>query len=129
MKKMTAWLLIAAWILCLAGCKGQKANNPLVPEGKLAEIAVTAFPEEFARVYKGGEAEQLLGYLRGLELLESFEEDPNVYTGQTWVITLAYESGERVTLHLFADLFLKTEDGPWYRIAGKDGSRFGEMVR
>ena len=129
MKKLAAWVLILALAACMAGCKGQEARNPLLPEGTVTGIGVTAFPEEHSRSFAGAEAEKLLRYLRGLELLETFEEDPGSYTGQTWVITLTYESGDEVTLYLFAELFLKAEDGPWYRISGKDGSRFEKFVK
>ena len=100
----------------------------LIPEGTVTAVRVTSMPEGYDFSFTGKEAEKIAGYFRSLNLISDFEENPNEYSGMTWCVTLEYETGKSLDVYHFGNMFVRTEDGPWYRMTYEEASAFDTLI-
>lgn len=115
--------MILAAMLCLLfvfGCAAFRGNALLPGKHGIASIQVSTMPHGYTATLSGADAEKLADYIAHLNVQAKMSEDPSVFTGMTWVMTMTYETGETVTLYLFADRFIRAEDGPWYLISERE---------
>ena len=129
MKKWIAAFLILVCLLSIAACSGAGAKGKiLLKEGAVKKITVTSMPAYYAYSFEGDAVQPIVRYLSELNLTADFPEDPNLYTGMTWVILLDYADGETLTIYHFGNLFIKTADGPWYKMTYKEAEWFGTLL-
>ena len=115
-------ILLAALlcVLSVAGCAAIRGNALLPGTEGIASIHVSTMPHGYEATLTGEAAAELADYLAHMDTQAEFSEDPNVYTGMTWVMAVTYESGETVTLYLFGNLFIRADDGPWYKVSERE---------
>ena len=123
MKKYIALLLS---LVLLAGCRAEQPR--LLPEGTVTAVAVSNLPEGYDYSFTAGDAQAVADYLSGLTLTAKFPENPNEYAGMTWVIELSYENGNTVTVYHFGNMFVRADDGPWYKMAYEEANRLGTLL-
>ena len=70
----------------------------------------------------------IVDYLDSLSLQSRFKEDPDEYTGMTWVISVDYADGSTVTVYHSGNMFIRTADGPWYRMEYEEAARFHALL-
>ena len=89
---------------------------------------MTSLPEGYAYSFSGEDAKAIIDYLSNLNLEENFKENPDGYTGMTWVVSLKYDNGDVSTVYHFGNMFIKVENGPWYLMTYDEASRFGRLL-
>ena len=131
MKKL---LIIALAFLCvfgMVGCSQQPQyvqGNQLLVEGNVIKIDVSSLPEGYNYSFDGEEAKEIIDYLSNLNLQSNFEENPNEYTGMTWVICLEYDNGDKLTVYHDGNMFIRTEKGSWYKMTYDEANRFDTLL-
>lgn len=90
----------------------EAGEDDLLQAGDVTQVAVSSLPEGYAYAYEGEDAMAIVDYLDSLSLQSRFKEDPDEYTGMTWVISLSYADGNTVTVYHSGNMFIRTEDGP-----------------
>ena len=129
MKKPLAILLLLACLLSVAACSGTAGKGIiLIKEGAVKRISVTSIPGHYDYSFEGDAVQPIVRYISELNLTADFPEDPNEYYGMTWVISLEYEDGEALTICHFGNLFIRTADGPWYKMTYEEANRFGTLL-
>ena len=131
MKKV---LTIAVAFLCLLGMVGCSQQpqyvqaNQLLVEGNVLKIDVSSLPDGYNYSFDGEEAKEIIDYLSNLNLQGNFEENPNEYTGMTWVICLEYDNGDKLTVYHFGNMFIRTKEGSWYKMTYDEANRFDTLL-
>ena len=131
MEKFIALLLTLICLLCIVGCSQQSQqvqSTQLLAEGNVIKIAVSSLPEGYNYSFSGEDTKGIIDYLSNLNLQSEFDEDPNTYTGMTWVISLEYENGETQTVYHSCNLFIRSENEPWYKMESKEAHRFDALL-
>ena len=78
--------------------------------------------------YQTRQRQAIVEYLDSLSLRSEFEEDPDEYVGMTWVIAVDHADGSTVTVYHFGNMFIRNEDGPWYRMEYEEAERFHALL-
>ena len=125
--------VILAAVLCAAfaaGCDGEAGvSNALLPGTQgIKQIAVSTMPQMHEAMFYGENAVKLADYILRMDVQTEFSEDPNVFTGMTWVFTVHYEDGSAVTVELFGNLFVRTDNGPWHKVSANAAEGLETMV-
>ena len=131
MKKLMTILLVCVCVLVCVGCNKQPQQvqgNQLLREGNVINIDVTSLPELYNYSFDGKDAKAIVDYLSSLSLESDYEENPDVYAGMTWVITLEYKDGEALSVYHFGNTFIRCEDGPWYKMTYEEANRFNTLL-
>lgn len=132
MRKLSAFLLVILCILSVVGCSQQQPQqaqeNQLLAEGNVIKIDVSSLPERYNYSFNGENAKEIIDYLSNLNLQSNFEENPSEYCGMTWVISLEYEKGDALNIYHFGNMFIRSEEGPWYKMTYEEASRFETLV-
>jgi len=129
MRKYIALVLALVFTVSFCSCDSQPAQEArFLEEGDVKSVSVTAFPHDYEYSFSGDDAEAVVDYLSNLKLIADFKEEPDGYGGMTWIISLEYENGDIVTVHHFGNMFIKTEDGPWYKMDYDEASRFKALL-
>ena len=131
MKKLLTIALAFLCVLGMVGCSQQPQQvqgNQLLAEGNVIKIDVSSLPEGYNYSFDGEDAKEIIDYLSNLNLQSNFEEDPNEYTGMTWVISLEYDNGEILTVYHFGNMFIRTEKGYWYKMTYDEANRFDTLL-
>ena len=129
MKKRIAWVLALVFCLSLTGCfAATKEEGRLLKDGKVEKVSVTSLPEGYAYSFGGEDAQAVVNYFSGLNLIADFPENPDGYSGMTWVVSLTSEGGDVVTVYHFGNTCIRAEDGPWYKMTYEEASRFGSLL-
>ena len=121
-KKIFAVLILVLCLAMLAGCKSQEKTTPntLLPgTDGITAVTVSSMPQGYDYSFSGENAETLAEYILNMDMVSDFEEDPNVYTGMTWVIAVEYADGKTVTVYLFGHTFIRSGDDPWLKVSTK----------
>ena len=105
-----------------------KAWSGEFSEGNVINIDVSSLPEGYNYSFSGAEAKAIVDYLSTLNLESNFEENPNEYTGMTWVISLKYENGDVLTIYHDGNMFIRVKGGPWYKMTYDEASRFDTLL-
>ena len=103
-------------------------EDALLPAGDVTQVSITSLPEGYAYAYEGEDAGVIADYLGSLSLQSRFAENPDEYTGMTWVISLSYADGNTVTVYHSGNMFIRAEDGPWYRMEYEEADRFNTLL-
>ena len=45
-----------------------------------------------------------------------------------WVISLEYDNGDVLTVYHFGNMFIRTENGPWYKMTYDEAKRFDTLL-
>ena len=139
MKKIFALALVLILIVSLCACNNeqlpndgdnqqQTQGNQLLSDGDVINIDISSLPEGYKYAFSGEDAKAITDYLSTLNLEGSFEENPIEYSGRTWVISLKYENGDTLTIYHFANMFIRSEKGSWYRMTYEEASRFDTLL-
>ena len=131
MKKLLTIALVFLCVLGMVGCSQQPQQvqgNQLLAEGNVIKIDVSSLPGGYNYSFDGKDAKEIIDYLSNLNLQSNFEEDPNEYTGMTWVISLEYDNGEILTVYHFGNMFIRTEKGYWYKMTYDEANRFDTLL-
>ncbi len=92
-------------------------------------IAVSSLPESYSYEFTNVEGRtQIISYLSDLDLTADFSENPNEYSGMTWMITLYFADGTSTTIYHFGNMFIRAEGEPWYKMDYEQGNKFDEIV-
>ena len=103
-------------------------EDALLQAGDVTQVSVTSLPEGYAYAYEGEDAMAIVDYLGSLSLRSEFEENPNEYYAMSWVISVEYADGSTVTVYHFGNMFIRAEDGPWYRMEYEEADRFHALL-
>ncbi len=61
-------------------------------------------------------------------MISDFEENPDEYSGMTWVIVLEYEDGSKETVYHFGNMFIRTNGGSWYKMTYEQAGAFDSLL-
>lgn len=75
------------------------------------------------------ETDAIVEYLSNLTLISNFPENPDEYSGMTWVIEVEYSDGDSTTIYHFGNMFIRADDGPWYKMDYEEASELGTFIR
>ena len=129
MKKRIALVLSFVFVFVLAGCSTVATKKGLLlNDGKVEKISVTSSPEGYDYAFSGKDAQAIIDYLSELNLIADFSENPDEYVGMAWVISIEYESGETEIVCHSANKFIRTVNGPWYKMTYEEASRFDALL-
>ena len=106
----------------------EAGEDDLLQAGDVTRVAVSSLPGSYAYAYEGEDALAIVDYLDSLSLRSEFEEDPDEYVGMTWVIAVDHADGSTVTVYHFGNMFIRNEDGPWYRMEYEEAERFHALL-
>lgn len=106
----------------------EAGEDDLLEAGDVTQVAVSSLPGGYAYAYVGEDAMAIVDYLDSLSLQSRFKEDPDEYTGMTWVIAVDHADGSTVTVYHFGNMFIRNEDGPWYRMEYEEAERFNTLL-
>ena len=121
-------LVLVAGIFAACGHDTNAAALELPTDAKIQTVSVSSLPEGYSYSFSGDEAIAIIDYLSGLNLIAVFSENPNEYAGMTWVIAIEYEDRDSVTVYHSCNLFVRTEDGPWYKMDFDDAAEFARLL-
>ena len=131
MKKLLIITLAFLYVLSMVGCSQQPQQvqgGQLLAEGNIVKIDVSSLPEGYNYSFSGEDAKAIIDYLSTLNLESNFEENPNEYDGMTWVISLKYENGDVLKVYHFGNMFIRSENGSWYRMTYDEAKRFDALL-
>lgn len=100
----------------------------LLKEGNVESISVTSLTEGYNYSFDGDAAGNVVDYLANLKLAADFEENPNEYTGVTWVISLEYEDGDITTIYHFGNMFIRSDSGLWYKMNFDEANQLSVLL-
>ena len=103
-------------------------GSTLLREGEVARVSLSSLPAGYTHAFAGEDAQAIVDYLSDLNLISDFPENPNEYVGMTWVISLAYDDGSTRTVYHFGNMFIRAEDGPWYKMSYDEASCLNELL-
>ena len=122
-------IVIALCLLTMTACSITVAKGgTLLKEGPVRKISVSSRPEGHSYSFTGDRAQSIIDYISQLHLIDDYPENPGDYDGMTWVISLEYEDGTILTIYHFGNMFIKAENGPWYKMTYEEASRFDTLV-
>lgn len=125
---------IALLLICVfttIGCSqqpNQVQSNQLLPEGNVVNVEISTLPEGYNYSFSGEDAKAIADYLHELSLDSNFDENPNEYTGMTYVISLEHDNGNVLTVYHFGNMFIRAENGSWYKMTYDEASRLGDLL-
>ena len=114
-----------------AGCKGSEvtAPNTLLPgTDGIKAVSVSSTPQGYEYSFSGENAVKLVNFILRMDVVPDFPEDPNVYTGMTWVIAAEYEDGSTVTVYLFGNMFIRSGEDPWQKVSAKEAEELKALL-
>ena len=85
-------------------------------------------PHGYEYSFEGEKAERAADYIRSLTLKTEFDENPDVFTGMTWVVELSYEDGKTVTVYMFGNMFIRRADGEWLKMDYDEAEQFLSLL-
>ncbi len=129
MKKIAVFVLALLCVVALVGCSpAYTEGSVLLKEGTVKNISVSSLPEGYNYSYTGENAQAIVDYFTELDLISDFEENPDEYSGMTWVIVLEYEDGSKETIYHFGNMFIRTNGGSWYKMTFEQASAFDSLL-
>ena len=132
MKRFIAVVLTMVCVFVASGCNQQSQQvqgNQLLVEGNVVKIVVSSLREGYKYSFNEKEdVKAIIDYLSALSLESEFEENPNEYFGMTWVIALEYENAEALEIYHFGNMFIRSQNGSWYRMTYEEASYFDILL-
>ncbi len=126
MSTLICVLLCMSVLLC--GCTAKTEGSLLFPAGEIASVHMVSLPEKYDYVLEGRNAARVVEYLKGLTLIADFEENPNLYNGMAWVITLCYADGSEHQVVHFGNMFIHGEDATWYKMHYEEAAQLEVLL-
>ena len=112
----------------MGDASAEAGEDDLLQAGDVTRVTVSSLPGGYDYAYEGEDALAIVDYLDSLSLQSRFKEDPDEYTGMTWVISVDYADGSTVTVYHFGNMFIRAEAGPWYRMEYEEAARFHALL-
>lgn len=129
MKKISTVLLAIISVLGIAGCHHpSESQDTLLRDGTINKVVITSLPEGCHYSFDDDDAKAVYDYLSTLTLEDDFEENPDEYNGMTWVISLEYEDSDTITVYHFGNMFIRMENGSWYKMRYDEASQFEALL-
>ena len=94
----------------------------------LKSISVESLPGGYSYSFNNDNLYKVWDYLSDLKLISDFPENPDEYDGMTWVITLACAAGHTETIYHFGNMFIRDENGSWYKMDYDQASEFQALL-
>ncbi len=129
MKKLTAFLFAFTLCACLVGCNTSSQKVKLIKNDNVKSVAVTSLPELYEYTFYDNAAKEIVDHLASLHLNADFKENPDDCDGMTWVICIQYENGKKTTVYHFGNMFIRAEDGPWYKMAENEAGYLDSLIK
>ena len=104
-------------------------QNSLIREKTINNITVTSLPSGYEYSLTGDDVNAIVDYFSNLHLISDFEENPDEYNGMTLVVSIEYHNGTSSTIYHFGNMFVRTDDGPWYKMDYEEASRFHPLLQ
>lgn len=133
MRKIYLCVLIIILILSMCACAVDTTvkGTALVSAEGVTMITVSSIPENdtYNRIYTDSQKiSKITEYIDSLTLDTDFSENPNEYTGMTWVITYVYEDGTQITMYHFGNMFFMVNGGKWHHMPHEEAVVFGSLI-
>lgn len=130
MKRSIFVLLLCFCLVFAISCDSEEgsANNTVLDDGVVKSIEVSSMPHGYEYSFDGNDAYAVIDYIRGLHLEADFPEDPDVYTGMTWVVDIRYEDGTDTTVYMFGNMFIRKDNENWLKMDYNEAEAFGELI-
>ncbi|MBR2621358.1 MAG: hypothetical protein IKC97_03180, partial [Clostridia bacterium] len=108
------------------GCSpAHTEESVLLKEGTVKHISVSSLPEGYNYSYTGENAQAIVDYLVGLDLVEDSAPPP---PGGVWNIILEYEDGSTVKLYHSANEYIGISGGSQYKMTYEQASAFDSLL-
>ena len=104
-------------------------QNSLIREKTINNITVTSLPSGYEYSLTGDDVNAIVDYFSNLHLISDFEENPDEYDGMTLVVSIEYHNGTSSTIYHFGNMFVRVDDGPWYKMDYEEASRFHPLLQ
>ena len=104
-------------------------QNSLIREKTINNITVTSLPSGYEYSLSGDDVDAIVDYFSNLHLISDFEENPDEYFGMTWVIAVEYGDGTSSTIYHFGNMFVRENDGPWYKMEYEEANHFDSLLQ
>ena len=104
-------------------------QNSLIREKTINNITVTSLPSGYEYSLTGDDVNAIVDYFSNLHLISDFEENPDEYNGMTLVVSIEYHNGTSSTIYHFGNMFVRVDDGPWYKMDYEEASRFHPLLQ
>lgn len=128
MKKLTAFVLTLFLFACLTGCNASYQKVGLLETDNVESVAISSHPAGFEYIFYNDAAKEIVEHLANLHLSAKFKENPDDYDGMTWEVSVQYENGEKTTVYHFGNLFIRTQEGPWYKMAEDEAGYLDTLI-
>ena len=128
MKRLVMVAFVFICLFTIVGCSQKTKGAQLLKKGNVVNISVSSLPEEYNYIFNSEDSKKIIDYISDLNLESKFEEDPNVYTGMTWVISIKYDDNETLTLYHFGNMFIRSENGSWFKMNYDEASRLDTLL-
>ena len=100
----------------------------VLDDGVVKSVEVSSMPHGYEYSFEGKYAYAVIDYIRGQYLEADFPEDPDVYTGMTWVVDIRYEDGTDTTVYMFGNMFIRKDNENWLKMDYNEAEAFGEQL-
>ena len=115
-------------LLGIGTTEGQSEALLGLKNEKIKTAVVTSMTESKEYIFEGEKAEAIVDYLSNLHLVTNYTENPDLYCGGGWTITLEYDGFDYVTLWHFGDMFIGDPSKSWYKMDCEEASKFGKLI-
>lgn len=126
---LTLVMLLAALTGCVASQNPEISQNKLLREENVKRVSVTSEPNGYEYSFSGDNVKAVTDYLSNLHLAADFKDNPNGYVGMTLVVSLEYDNGTSSTIYHFGNMFIRADNGPWYKMDYDEASRFHPLLQ
>ena len=128
MKRLIKLVLTFVFLLGMFACSKQTKGNLLLSDSNVSKVHISSLPEEYVYSFNEEKAEKVLDYLKKLNLDSKFEENPDSHIGMTWVIIIEYDNGNVLTVYHFGNMFIRFDDGEWYKMIYEEACRLDDLL-
>lgn len=129
MRKLISIVLVSIFLMVLVGCADSSTKGTdLLKEGNVTNINVSSLPEGENYTFTGDAANKIVDYISSLDLSSDYSENPNQYGGTTWVISLEYEDDSKCNVYHFGNMFIRNDNGSWYKMNADEARQFGMLL-
>lgn len=123
---LTLFMLLTA----MSGCMAQKNDflSDIIKDKTITEIVVTSSPEGYIFTLEGDDIDEVIDYFSSLHLISDFDEDPDEYVGVTLCASIRYSDGTSSAVYHFGNMFIRADDGPWYKMDYEEAAGFISLL-
>lgn len=131
---MKKYILLSVIIisLVLTGCAKNGVavqGSELLKDGTIERITVSSLPGGYDYLFtKQSDIQTVVDYVSNLNISQNFEENPNEYSGMTWVIGIYYQDDSKCDIYHFGNMFIRNDEGSWYRMRYEEAEKFAALL-